>query len=121
MNKSLTAFLAISLAAFGVSAKKVHIPTKNTSLVLEATEGQPLKFLYYGNALSDNDVQTLDAAGTFNRDAYPVYGMNPMNEAAFSAVHADGNMTLDMAVTDVSTALGADNSTVTTVTMADKV
>ncbi len=66
MNKSLTAFLAISLAAFGVSAKKVHIPTKNTSLVLEATEGQPLKFLYYGNALSDNDVQTLDAAGTFN-------------------------------------------------------
>ena len=121
MNKSLTAFLAISLAAFGASAEKVHIPTKNTSLVLEATEGQPLKFLHYGNALSDNDVQTLEAAGTFNRDAYPVYGMNPMNEAALSAVHADGNMTLDMAVTDVSTALSADNSTVTTVTMADKV
>lgn len=120
MNRTLIAVLALSLATLGASAEKVHISTPGTSLVVEATEGQPLKFLYYGSALSAGDIGSLDAAGTFSRDAYPVYGMSPMNEAAFSAVHADGNMTLDMAVTSTSTTKDADGATVTTVTMADK-
>ena len=116
--------------AFGVSAlfspsiimaETVHVSTPKTSLVLEATNGDPLKFVYYGNALTAADMESLKAAGIPNFNAYPVYGLWPEKEAAMSAVHADGNMTLDMAVSGVKTRKDADGSEVTTVTMTDRV
>lgn len=116
--------------AFGVSAlfspsiimaETVHVSTPKTSLVLEATNGDPLKFVYYGNALTAVDMESLKAAGIPNFNAYPVYGLWPEKEAAMSAVHADGNMTLDMAVSGVKTRKDADGSEVTTVTMTDRV
>ncbi len=123
MNKVLCMAFGVS-ALFSPSiimAETVHVSTPKTSLVLEATNGDPLKFVYYGNALTAVDMESLKAAGIPNFNAYPVYGLWPEKEAAMSAVHADGNMTLDMAVSGVRTRKDADGSEVTTVTMTDRV
>ncbi|MBP3590682.1 MAG: alpha-galactosidase, partial [Muribaculaceae bacterium] len=99
---------AVLLPWTAMWARPVHVPTATTSLVVDATEGQPLKFLYYGERLSDADVAALEASGTARHDAYPVYGMTSHRETAMSVTHPDGNMTLDMAVTGVSESDGAD-------------
>jgi alpha-galactosidase len=114
----ITAALAYPSAAL---AENIHVATPNTSLVLDATVGQPLKFLYYGNHLAAADLANIGTIGDAVFNAYPVYGLWPEKEAAMSAVHADGNMTLDMAVTGVSSSTEADGARVTTVTMTDKV
>ena len=46
-------------AALAASAEAVHISTPGTSLVVEATEGQPLKFMYYGDRLTDTDLSLI--------------------------------------------------------------
>ncbi|MDE6337112.1 MAG: alpha-galactosidase [Muribaculaceae bacterium] len=102
-------------------AENVHIATPNTSLLLDAEKGQQLKFLYYGNALSANDIANIKDAGAANHNAYPVYGLWPEKEAAFSAVHSDGNMTLDMIVEKVNVSKDDDGAETTTVTLVDKV
>ena len=104
-----------------VAAEIVNISTPRTSLVLDAEKGGALKILHYGDRLTDADIATLKDAGAINRDAYPVYGIFPQSEAALSVTHADGNMTTDVEVVDVTSAPGADGSTVTTVAMRDKV
>lgn len=121
MNHHLILALAVFSVSLAANAEKVNISTPGTSLVLDATEGSPLKFLYYGNRLSDTDAANLDAAGCANLNAYPVYGLWPEKEAAFSAVHSDGNMSTDMAVTSVSKSTEPGGATVTTIAMADKV
>lgn len=123
MNRlTLMSTVALSLASpFSMVAENVHVATPSTSLVLDATQGQPLKVRYYGNHLSASDLANIGALGEREFNAYPVYGLWHEKEAAMSAVHADGNMTLDMAVSDVASSTQADGSTTTTITMTDKV
>lgn len=115
--------LAAALCALPLTAmaENLHITTGSTSLVVDATKGEPLKFVYYGQSLSEPEVANLTAAGSHTFNAYPVYGLWPEKEAAFSAVHTDGNMTLDMAVTDISTGKDADGANIVAVTMKDRV
>lgn len=108
--------------AMSLNAEIVNLTTPSTSLILDAEKGGPFRFLYYGDKLSASDIANLTAAGAANRDAYPVYGNYPQGEAALSVTHPDGNMTLDMEVADIKTSADeADGSTVTTVSMRDKV
>ncbi len=119
MKKSLLIALSIMAASTMCAvAEDVHISTPNTSLVVDATVGSPLKFKYYGNALNASDLAIL---GDATHNAYPVYGLWPQSESAFSAKHADGNMTLDMNVTGVTSKKEDNGATVTTITMTDKV
>ena len=118
---TLLSLLTASVVAIPMYAETVHVSTSKTSLVLDAVKGEPLKFVYYGSALGDSDLKNITSAGGNTFNAYPVYGLWPEKEAAMSAVHADGNMTLDMAVTDVGTTTEANGAKVTTVTMTDKV
>ena len=122
-HKHLNLFVAATamLATMPLCAENIHIGTPGSSLVLDATQGKPLKFLYYGNALSDADIANLGAAGTPGFDAYPVYGNNPDKEKAFAAIHADGNMTTVMNVTGVSEKTDTDGAKITTVSMTDEV
>ncbi|MDE6695563.1 MAG: alpha-galactosidase [Muribaculaceae bacterium] len=106
---------------FASSAETVHISTPKTSLVVDANKGEQPRFLYYGNALTSSDIQSLKDAGTPYLNAYPVYGLWPANEAAFSAVHSDGNMTLDMVTDNVTVTKNADGGETTTITIVDKV
>lgn len=119
-NRAKLVALLAAIPLFGV-AENIHISTPKSSLVLEATEGAPLKFIYYGNALGDADYENLSAATGRTYNAYPVYGLFPQSEAAFGAIHSDGNMTTDVVVTGVSTDENSDGSQVTTITMTDRV
>lgn len=118
-------FLIPALAAGLLSpvcsqAELLHVTTGNTSLLLDAERGGRLRMLHYGGRLSDADAALVEASGNKGLDAYPVYGIFPQNECAMSVVHADGNMTLDMAVEDWKTERLADG-TQTVVTLRDKV
>lgn len=118
--KILTA-LALGACPASVFAELVDINTPGTSLILDAREGEPLKILYYGDRLSAQDAAALqDGGGAINLNAYPVYGLQPMAEAALSVTHADGNRTTDVAVTGVSKSTDADGGEVTTVAMKDR-
>ncbi len=111
---------AAILSPWQLSAEIVNISTPNTSLVLDAEKGAPLKILHYGDHLQGTDLENVKAAGAMNRDAYPVYGIYPQAEAALSVTHADGNMTTDVEVIGVSTS-NVDGAEVTTIAMRDKV
>ena len=123
MNRKSCTRLAASavflLAAFGAEAEIVNISTANNTLLLDASEGAPLRFLYYGDKVPDSDVAEVVASASTPLDAYPVYGMCANRETAMSVTHPDGNMTLDMGVTGVERR-NAGNGGETVVKMADK-
>ncbi len=100
-------------------AQNVNISTPQTSLVLSAPQGGPLKHLYYGDKLSDTDLQNLEAAEEM-QTAYPEYGLTCPAEVALAVKHADGNMTLQLEVTGV-TQETSDNAVLTTIALKDKV
>lgn len=104
----------------GAAAAPIEVATPHTSLVIDATEGSELKQMYYGDRLSAADLAALSNAGGATYAAYPVYGMNCQGETALAVKHADGNMSLQMAVENVTTATEG-NATVTRVSMKDKV
>ncbi len=79
-----------------------------------------LKHVYYGNKLSETDLQNIDFAGTPNMPAYPVYGLNCPGESALAVKHADGNMTLQMEIVQTRT-VKEGNAEVTVIEMKDKV
>ena len=113
--RAITLSLAAAALTFcGLHAERVKIDTKNTSLVLQADKGKKLKHLYYGGSISDTDASALKQAGAANVNAYPDYGVDPSNEPAIAVVHADGNMTLDLVVDNVSnrTENGAEITTI---------
>ena len=119
-SKTALAMAAAVIAAMTpAQAETVHVATSGTSMVLDATEGQPLKFIYYGDRLGDADLAAVAGQGSWTTDAYPVYGLTSHRETAMSVTHPDGNMTLDMAVTGVKESDGADGSHTVTVTMID--
>ncbi len=119
MRKYLLA-AGICLFAVNLFAQNVCISTPGTSLVLSAPVGGDLKYVYYGNKLSDADVATINQVESNNYSAYPVYGLGGAGEAALAVKHADGNMTLQMAVTNVKTNKEG-NANITIVEMKDKV
>lgn len=111
---------ALSIHAPELMAKKIHISTPSSSLVLDGEKGSGLGIAYYGSALNAADVESLSNTGASWQNAYPFYGNYPQSESAMAVTHADGNMTLDMAITDISET--EDNGAkITTVTFADKV
>lgn len=123
-SKALSVCIALAAAWYpqGIVAETVDISTPNTSLLLDATEGQPLKILYYGAKLNAADAAALVESGeAINREAYPVYGINPMAEGALSVTHSDGNRTTAVGVTGVTTRDEKNGAKVTTVSMRDKV
>ena len=110
----------LSFLAGNAMAQHICISTPNTSLVLNAPNGGELKYLYYGNKLSETDLQHINEASNYNHTAYPVYGMNCPGEEALSVKHADGYRSTQMEVVSVSTNQ-EKQSTLTTVHLKDKV
>ncbi len=96
-------FLTLLLAGLTAAAAPVHITTPRTSLVLQAEQGAPLRYLYYGARLTDGDAAALEAAGFRGQDALPAYGQGNITLTAIAATHADGDMTLDLALENWST------------------
>ena len=87
--KKRTNFLFGALLLTGsLLAQNVCVSTPKTSLVLSAPEGGTLRHLYYGNRLSEADLQNISAAEA-NHAAYPEYGLNAPVETALAVKHAD--------------------------------
>lgn len=120
MKKHILLLTGFSLIWSMLPAQQLSISTPNTSLVLEAPAGGELKYLYYGNRLTDNDLQNLSCSGSPTFSAYPVYGMNCPGETALAVRHADGNMTLQMEVIKSDTK-DNDKDVTTTIYLKDKV
>lgn len=120
----ITSLIAVgACVAFSpdIMAENVDISTPSTTLLLDATKGEPLKILYYGAKLSKADMDGLKDAGlAIDREAYPTYGYNPMAEAALSITHADGGRVTTMEVTGVSEKTDNNGAAVTTVSMKDR-
>ena len=118
--KAISLLLAsAAIAAPAIRAEIVNITTDHNSLVLDAKKDGGLDFLYYGTRLTDAEAAALRDAGIPALDAFPFYGTFPEHESAMAMTHADGNMTMDMAVQGVTTAPDG-KGTVTTVTMKDR-
>ena len=115
-------YLLIGLLGMAGSlwAQVVSVQTPNTSLVLSAPQGGALKHLYYGTKLSDSDLKNIESAERAQWEAYPAYGMNCTHEAALSVRHADGNMSTQLAVTEVKSEQQG-TATVTKIGLKDKV
>ena len=110
----------LGLLSMALSAENICVSTPNTSLVINASEGQELKFIYYGEKLSEDDLKNINSSGLPQFPAYPVYGMNCPGEAALAVKHADGNMSLQMEV-EKTASRTENNAVITTITMKDKV
>lgn len=118
--RNLAALLLLAcMGPAAVNAEIINLQTKDNSLVLDAVKGGGLSFLYYGNRLTDAEAAGLTDAGVKPVDAFPFYGTNPEHESAMSMTHADGNMTMDMQVTDVSRTTTEGHPT-TIITLRDR-
>ena len=115
-RKHLIAFTVLSASLMSAThyaaAEKINVSTPNTSMVLDATAGKPLMALYYGERLSDRDVEQIAESGAPSFQAYPSYGFAHY-EAAIAAIHPDGSVTLDLVVDSVVDRSTADTRTVT--------
>lgn len=109
--------MIMMLAAFAASAQ-IRVTTPNTELILDAPEGKDLTILYYGNHLSDTDLESLWSAGVPEYDAYPAYGIWTDAERALEVTHADGNLSTQLKVESVSTTQ-EPTATVTAIRLKD--
>ena len=120
MRRKMYLLTGLGLLSMALSAENICVSTPNTSLVINASEGQELKFIYYGEKLSEDDLKNISSSGLPQFPAYPVYGMNFPGEAALAVKHADGNMSLQMEV-EKTASRTENNAVITTITMKDKV
>ncbi len=88
-----------TLLALLASIAVLH--TANTTMVLETEPGQELKTIYYGTKLSESETAML---GSYKAQrTYPCYGVIGTDEAAFAAVQADGNRTVQLRIESAET------------------
>lgn len=100
------AFLSVALGAFlgtaPAEARDYLLSTAKTSLVVNAEQGRPAYVLYYGPRLNAGDVSSVaNARLALWSDSYPAFGIYSNGEKALLVTHADGNMSVDLALQQV--------------------
>lgn len=120
IRKRILFLISLCYIVNSLFAQNILISTPKTSIMLSAPIGGDLKYLYYGNKLSDADFQSISNTEEGNFFAYPVYGLNCSSETALSVQHGDGNLTLQMVVVSVETTL-QDESDLTIISLKDKI
>ncbi|WP_418214747.1 alpha-galactosidase [Bacteroides difficilis] len=100
--------------------RNILVSTKNTSLLFAAQNDGDLRFAYYGDKITPDQINQIhDIWAGLNRPAYPTFGSEYSSATALQVVHSDGNMTLDLIVKDVTTK-NVENGEQTVVTLRDK-
>ena len=120
IRKRMNVLFGTLLLTGSLFSQNVCVSTPETSLVLSAPVGGELKHVYYGDKLSEVDLQNINLTGTPDMPAYPVYGLNCPGESALAVKHADGNMTLQMEIVQVKTSK-EENAEITAIELKDKV
>lgn len=100
--RRITASLIFLIATVFAASGQIRIATPNTELILDGAVGEDLSFLYYGNRLSDTDMESLTSAGVSWNDVYPAYGHWTDAEKALEVIHSDGNISTCMKVESIS-------------------
>ena len=93
------------------------LQTRQTTLALDLEQGRDARIVYYGARI--DDTAELQDAGYRGQTAYPAYGLSGTAETALALTQADGNKTLDLAVTDWILADWEDGQLLT-VTLKDR-
>lgn len=120
IRKRMNVLFGTLLLTGSLFSQNVCVSTPETSLVLSAPVGGELKHVYYGDKLSEVDLQNINLTGTPDMPAYPVYELNCPGESALAVKHADGNMTLQMEIVQVKTSK-EENAEITAIELKDKV
>lgn len=132
----MKSFLKVLGAALLLGAPKVSawegqviVSTPNTSMVLHANEGEDLRQDYYGvkilaepnDKAGRTDFRQLKEAGSdLNFAALPTFGtVDMIHLPALQVQHVDGDLNLELCVTDYSSAVDG-NAIVHTFTMKDR-
>lgn len=118
MSRLTVTSLFIALTSF-IMANNLAINTPSTTLLLSASKGEELRMDYYGASLTPSDIKALTPSLKSGKSAMSAYGLNPQTEAAISARHADGNITLKLIVESIDSTKN-DNSTLYTIHLRDK-
>ena len=112
-----TVMLATPAAAL---AESYLISTPHTSMLLEGSPGQTLRFLYYGSKVENTEVEAIKASNTLPwADAYPAFGYGYDPDPALTLRQPDGQMALQMVMEKAETRTETDSRT-TTFTLKDK-
>ena len=115
----LLSFLLMTASA--ISAENYLISTGKTSLLITAEKGGKPMYQYYGSRIGQTEIQGIfDAGLALNAETYPAFGVKTANEKAIAVQHNDGNMTLDLAITDVRQ-FSENDADITEITLKDKV
>ena len=110
----------MSIFITALLASTVILNTGNTSLVLEAETGKEARILYYGSILDAGEAGSLELAGYRSESLYPAFGLKGADEPAISIIQADGSLTLDLRVSEVSSEEW-ENGRIVTITSVDPV
>ena len=101
----LIMFVAMTLFGFiaaTAAPQDVLVSTRNTTLLLYAHPGDPLRIAYYGPRITENEGSQLwwigDAIAT---EAYPSFSNYCPDECAISVEHADGQVAVSLVVEGV--------------------
>ncbi|KAA5434027.1 alpha-galactosidase, partial [Bacteroides cellulosilyticus] len=84
IRKRMNVLFGTLLLTGSLFSQNVCVSTPETSLVLSAPVGGELKHVYYGDKLSEVDLQNINLTGTPDMPAYPVYGLNCPGESALA-------------------------------------
>ena len=103
-----------------ILASTIVLNTNNSTLVLNAETGREARILYYGSVLDSGEAGNLANAGYRSNSLYPAFGLKGTEEPAISMIQADGNLTLDLRVSEVITEKWEDGEIVT-ITSTDPV
>ena len=61
LRKRMNLFLGVLILAGGLCAQNLHVSTPKTSLVLSVPQGGKLRYMYYGNKLTQVDLRNFNA------------------------------------------------------------
>ena len=106
-NMKRTLLILIAMLTLGMTGAKaaendVLVSTDNTTMLLFAKKGEPLKFVYYGARINEQQASDIWLAGdASNRNAYPTFNDWCPNESAIRVRHANGQIMLNLLVQDV--------------------
>ncbi len=120
MNRYLaSSLLALCITPAFAWQGKVEVSTPNTTMLLQANEGEDLRMAYYGAKVS-NPWQVSDAGDDLGFSAMPAFGtVDMIHLPALQIQHANGDINLELIVANVETRDEAD-ARVTVITMKDK-
>lgn len=103
--KSFVMALLMLVSGAGVSLADTGdelVNTRNTTLLLLARKGEPLKIAYYGQRITELQGSHVWWAGdSYNRNAYPTSSDYCPDECAIMVEHADGQVALDLVIEGV--------------------